>query len=49
MLLLQYGRYIRDADLPAARHILRAAAFTYVAGALLAMINIARWLRVLRF
>jgi len=47
--LLRHGRYIRDADLPAARHILRAAAFTYVAGALMSMINIMRWLRVLRF
>jgi len=28
---------------------LRAAALTYVAGALISLINIARWMRVLRF
>lgn len=46
--VLQAGRYIPEADLPAARSILRAAAFTYVAAALMSLINIARWLRVLR-
>jgi hypothetical protein len=34
--------------MPAARSILRAAAFTYVAAAFMSLINIARWLRVLR-
>ncbi len=47
--VLKAGRYIPDRDLPAARSILRAAAFTYVAAALMSLINIARWLRVLRF
>jgi Zn-dependent membrane protease YugP len=46
--VLQAGRYIPERDLPAARSILRAAAFTYVAAALMSLINIARWLRVLR-
>lgn len=46
--VLRHGRYIPDDDLPAARSILRAAAFTYVAGALMSLINIARWLRILR-
>ena len=46
--VLQSGRYIPERDLPAARSILRAAAFTYVAAALMSLINIARWLRVLR-
>jgi Zn-dependent membrane protease YugP len=46
--VLRAGRYIPDDDLPAARQILRAAAFTYVAAALMSLINIARWLRILR-
>jgi Zn-dependent membrane protease YugP len=46
--VLEAGRYIPEHDMPAARSILRAAAFTYVAGALMTLINIARWLRVLR-
>jgi len=46
--VLKAGRYIPDKDFPAARSILRAAAFTYVAAALMSLINIARWLRVLR-
>jgi Zn-dependent membrane protease YugP len=33
----------------AARQILRAAAFTYVASAAMSLLNVARWLRVLRF
>jgi len=48
MPVLKAGRYIPDKDIPAARSILRAAAFTYVAAALMSLINIARWLRVLR-
>lgn len=46
--VLKAGRYIPERDMPAARSILRAAAFTYVAAALMSLINIARWLRVLR-
>ncbi|MBX2804770.1 MAG: zinc metallopeptidase [Hyphomicrobiales bacterium] len=46
--VLRAGRYISDRDMPAARSILRAAAFTYVAAAFMSLINIARWLRVLR-
>lgn len=46
--VLRQGRYIHDDDLPAARSILRAAAFTYVAAALMSLVNIARWLRILR-
>jgi len=47
--VLRAGQYIPERDMPAARGILRAAALTYVAGALISLINIARWLRVLRF
>lgn len=46
--ILRLGRYIPDRDLPAARQILRAAAFTYVAAALISMLNISRWFRGLR-
>lgn len=47
--VLRAGQYIPEKDIPAARHILRAAAFTYVAASLMSLINIARWLRILRF
>lgn len=47
--VLEEGRYLHESDMPAVRQILRAAAFTYVAGALVSLLNIARWLRVLRF
>lgn len=46
--LLEAGRYIPPEDMPAARQILKAAAFTYVAAAALSMLDIARWLRWLR-
>jgi hypothetical protein len=46
--VLQAGRYLDDKDLPAARKILRAAAFTYVAAAAMSLLDVARWLRVLR-
>lgn len=46
--LLREGRFLRDEDLPAARSILRAAAFTYVAAAALSLLDVMRWLRVLR-
>lgn len=46
--LLEAGDYIPRKDLPAARRILRAAAFTYVAGALASLLSLWRWLRVAR-
>ena len=46
--LLEVGRYLDDKDMPAARKILRAAAFTYVAAAAMSLLDVARWLRVLR-
>ncbi|MFY0614240.1 MAG: zinc metallopeptidase [Hyphomicrobiaceae bacterium] len=46
--ILAGGRYIPDADLPAARSILRAAALTYVAAAAMSVVNVFRWLRFLR-
>jgi len=41
--------YLPAEDMPAARSVLRAAAFTYVAGALVMLLDVARWLRILRF
>jgi Zn-dependent membrane protease YugP len=46
--LLQAGNYLPADDLPAARSILRAAAFTYVAGALASLLNLWRWARLIR-
>lgn len=46
--LLQAGNYIPAQDLPAAHSILRAAAFTYVAGALASLLNLWRWARLVR-
>jgi Zn-dependent membrane protease YugP len=43
--LLRQGRYLEDKDLASAQHILSAAAYTYVAAALMSLLNIARWLR----
>lgn len=45
--LLAAGR-LHPPDLPHARRILRAAALTYVAGSLASLLNLARWLAVLR-
>ena len=51
-----YGRalpllrnYLKPGDMPGARSVLTAAAFTYVAAALVSLLDIARWIRVLRF
>lgn len=40
--------YLEHGDLPAARGVLRAAAFTYVAGALIGLLNFLRILRIIR-
>jgi Zn-dependent membrane protease YugP len=42
-------RYLPPEDMPAARSVLKAAAFTYVAAALVSIIDVTRWLRVLKF
>ena len=46
--ILKDGDYLLAGDLPHARRILRAAAFTYVAGSLSSLLNLGRWLAVLR-
>lgn len=47
--VLKAGRYLPERDMPAAREILKAAAFTYVAAACMSLLNVARWFRILRF
>ena len=47
MPILKSG-YLSEKQLPAARSILRAAAWTYVAGSLASLLNFWRWLAVLR-
>jgi hypothetical protein len=46
--ILETGEYIPAEDLPAARKILLACALTYVASALASLLNIWRWIRILR-
>lgn len=46
--LLERGKFIGPGDLPAARKILRAAAFTYVAAAARSLLDVVQWLRILR-
>src|SRR5581483_11721072 len=46
---LERGKYLSARDMPAARCVLRAAAYTYVAAALATLLDVARWLRLLRF
>jgi uncharacterized protein len=47
--ILEKGGYLGEADLPAARTVLRAAAFTYVASALVTLLDVTRLARILRF
>lgn len=46
--LLKAGNYVGDRDMASARQILRAAAFTYVAAAAMSLLDVMRWLRLLR-
>lgn len=46
--ILETGEYIPEEDYAAARKILTACALTYVAGALASLLNVWRWLRILR-
>lgn len=45
---LSHGTYIPPKDLAPAKRILTACALTYVAGALAGLLNVWRWMRVLR-
>ena len=46
--LLSSGEYIPLEDVPAAKRILTACALTYVAGSLVGLLNVWRWIRLLR-
>ncbi len=48
MPLLVAGEYLDREDYPAARKILKAAALTYVAGALSSLLNLSRWIAILK-
>ena len=46
--ILDEGRYLPASAMPVARKILTAAALTYVAGSLASLLNIYRWIAILR-
>lgn len=46
--ILEAGDYLHDGDLPHARRLLKAAALTYVAASLASLLNVGRWIAVLR-
>ena len=46
--VLADGEYLDEADLPAVREVLKAAALTYVARALADLVNVGRWALILR-
>jgi Zn-dependent membrane protease YugP len=46
--ILFKGNYIEEKDRPAARRILKAAAYTYVAASLASILNLWRWIAILR-
>ncbi len=46
--ILKAGNYIPEEDTPAAGKILLACALTYVANALVGLLNVYRWIRILR-
>jgi Zn-dependent membrane protease YugP len=49
LVVLRHGQFIPENEVGAARHILSAAAYTYVASALFDLVNLPRLLRGLRF
>ncbi len=48
MPMLESSNFLKEGDSERAREILRAAAFTYLAGSLMSLLNIARWWTILR-
>jgi Zn-dependent membrane protease YugP len=46
--MLEEDGYLYEGDQPHARRILKAAALTYVAGSLASLLNLGRWLTLLR-
>ena len=47
--VLVRGRYLAAGDVPAAQSVLKAAAYTYLAAALATLLDVVRWVRILRF
>ena len=45
--ILSEGGYLPEQDIPGAREVLKAAALTYVSAALMGLVNLARWVRIL--
>ena len=45
--ILAEGGYLPEEDIPGAREVLKAAALTYVSAALMGLVNLARWVRIL--
>jgi Zn-dependent membrane protease YugP len=48
MPILVEGEYITEDDIPAVQSVLKAAAYTYFAAALADLLNIGRWIMILR-
>jgi hypothetical protein len=46
--ILVEGHYVDEEDLPAIRKVLKAAAYTYVAASLASLLNLWRWIAILR-
>ena len=46
--MLKKHRILHEADTPHATRILKAAAYTYVSASLMSLLNIARWMAILR-
>ena len=46
--MLSSGSYIPHEDIPAAKKILLACALTYVSNSLIGLLNVWRWIRLLR-
>lgn len=46
--ILEQGQYITSSEIPVVRKVLLAAALTYLAGALASMLNVWRWIAILR-
>lgn len=46
--ILREGEYLHEGDIVHAERILKAAALTYVAGSLASLLNLGRWIAVLR-
>ena len=46
--ILENGRYVASENIPAVRQVLGAAAWTYVAAALVSLLNVMRWFRSFR-